>query len=98
MIIYLLKIIKNALWIIGYRNKVSIFAILIRKGASEIPSYKSELNKYAYEINRFYNSFLIGSYDPSILRFIIDYNALLKHYKISALNEPIIKVKEKPIS
>jgi len=97
MIIYLLKIIKNALWIIGYRNKVSIFAILIRNGARNILNYKSELNKYAYEINRFYNSFLIGSYDPFILRFVIDYKALLKHYKVRALNEPIIKVKKKPI-
>jgi hypothetical protein len=44
----------------GYRNKISMFSILIKKSANLIKDYNSKVNKYPYYINYINSSLIIS--------------------------------------
>jgi hypothetical protein len=85
--ISLLRLNKDLLFILEYRNKVSICAILIKKGIDSITDRNSSINKYVYYINIVYVNMLLISVSVadgfSFGKKVIDYDNYLISAKIS---------------
>jgi hypothetical protein len=92
--ISLLRLNKDLLFILEYRNKVSICAILIKKGIDSITDRSSPINKYVYYINIMYVNFLLISESVEegfeFGKEVVDYGCFLISAKVS-------KVRERPI-
>jgi hypothetical protein len=59
-ILYKLKINKDLTYIKEYRNRVSIFGILINRSLRKVYEKNSKINKYAYNINYIYKNVLVS--------------------------------------
>jgi hypothetical protein len=91
-IIELLNFNKDIWLILEYRSRVSIFAILIKKGIKEIKDRNNKINKYVFEINTIYQNILIDSKDGLSEKSIIDYNSKLKDIKITKMRESFVSI------
>jgi len=88
--IYLLKLVKDIYIIIEYRNRVSIFAILIKKSLSYITVYANQINKIPFEVNVIYsNTLLAGEDSNNPPKHIISYSAFIKNIKLDSYKDSI---------
>jgi hypothetical protein len=88
----LLNLNKDILLILEYRNRASIFAILIKEGIKEIKDRNNKINKYAFEINIIYKNILIGLENKMLEKVIIDYDSKLKNIKIVKMRESFVLI------
>jgi hypothetical protein len=89
LIINLLKINKDIILILRYRNIVSLFSILIKKSLNQINNNKSIINKYAFIINEIYKE--SNSHETIISKKIIDYYINLKNIKLMIMKNSLIQ-------
>jgi hypothetical protein len=86
-----LKLNKDLLFMLEYRNRVSICAILIKKGIGKITDRNSLLNRYAFSINFIYASLLLVGNVNCKEKEIVDYNNLLVNAKVTKIRERPVK-------
>jgi hypothetical protein len=60
LILIILKLESNLFIIMGYRHKISMFSILIKKSINLIKNYNSKVNKYPYYTNYICSSIMIS--------------------------------------
>jgi len=102
----ILKLESDLVIITGYRNKISMFSILIKKSINLIKNHNSKVNKYPYYINYICSSLtisLIGKSknkkkdmvesfnDVMSSKEIIDYWSEINHYKMIKMKVKFIR-------
>jgi hypothetical protein len=97
LFINILKINKDFFFILEYRNKASIFVILIKRGINQIKGRNSKINNYAFYINYMSRNILLNSHndtndinDISQDKVIIDYQSKLKNTKIMKMKKALM--------
>ena len=106
LILIILKLESDLTIITGYRNKISMLSILIKKSINLIKDHNSKVNKYPYYINYICSSLtisLIGKSknkkkdmvesfnDVMSSKEIIDYWSDIAHYKVVEMKIKFIR-------
>jgi hypothetical protein len=97
LFINILKINKDISMILEYRNKASIFVILIKRGINQVKGRNSKINNYAFYINYMSSNILLNSHndtndinDISQDKVIIDYQSEFKNTKIMEMKRALM--------